>query len=125
MAVIYDRSARTFIVTMDSERSQMREHRAEPPRATVCSESARRSLRKAGQEVVSVLLRASPTRLSFGHLKVALPHVSESTLFSRLRDMSARGVLLRSVYSNYEKQGAIVGGFKEFLYGLTTTAGST
>lgn len=123
MAVIYDRSARTFIVTMGSERSEVREHRAEHgARTTMCSESARRGLYKAGQEVVNVLMRASPARLRFEQLHDALPHVAQSTLYSRLRDMAERGDVKRLIFSNHSKRGAICGGFKDFLYCLTTAA---
>lgn len=123
MAVIYDRSARTFIVTLDSERAVVREHRADSTlRATASSECTKGRLRKAGQEVVNVLQRSSPTRLNVDQLRRALPHVSESTLFVRLTRLSSRGAVTRSEYSNHSCRGAICGVFKDFLYGLTTAA---
>lgn len=121
MAVIYDRSARTFIVTLDSERAQVRQHHAQPGRATACSESSR-TLRRGGQEVLNVVKNAAPVMLSSGQIRTSLPHVSPATLRMRLLSMATRGYLKRTTYSNYSHQGSVCGRFKEFLYGLTTAA---
>lgn len=123
MAVIFDRSSRTFIVTLDKP-ATVREHHADQTRTTTPTECANGRLRSGGREIVNVLLRASPTKLSSGQIKRELPHVPETTLFMRLRDMSRRGALVRSTYSTYGNRGSISGHFRDFLYGLTT-AGST
>lgn len=89
MPMIYDRFARTFVLTAPSESGYtVRTHHAPPP--SELPPPRRERMRQGARELMTVLAR-SGRRMLLSEIANYLPHVPRETLRVRLSSLSTRG----------------------------------